>query len=177
MTREYKTVREAAELWVSQMNAIPQGMIERLVRDCPDEWREVTDPAVNDMVYVYDLPDEADTLEHCGEITNISEESYTVLLDSGTEINVSIEDFCVEYDGVLPMWGWMLQFGDSADDWWLEESDGIEKMSECGFRIFVHDEFGYFFGIDGAGYDFYESHWMPLYRARGLRWHDVEEVR
>ena len=45
-------------------------------------------------------------------------------------------------------------------------------MSECGFRIFESEEFGYFFGIDGAGYDFYEQHWLPLYKARGLKWHD-----
>ena len=28
--------------------------------------------------------------------------------------------------------------------------------------------------IDGAGYDFYESHWIPLYKARGLQWHETE---
>ena len=32
MTRVYETVREAAELWVSQFNAIPQGMLDRLMR-------------------------------------------------------------------------------------------------------------------------------------------------
>ena len=34
--------------------------------------------------------------------------------------------------------------------------------------------FGYFFGIDGAGYSFYEEHWIPLYKARGLQWHKTE---
>lgn len=29
-------------------------------------------------------------------------------------------------------------------------------------------------GIDGAGYNFYEAHWLPLYNARGLQWHDTE---
>ena len=38
--------------------------------------------------------------------------------------------------------------------------------------MYKHEEFGYFFGIDGAGYDFYEAHWTPLYKARGLHWHD-----
>jgi hypothetical protein len=66
----------------------------------------------------------------------------------------------------------MWSFGDSADDYWLEEMDGIRIMSECGVRIFESEEFGYFFGIDGAGYDFYEASWIPLYKARGLQWHD-----
>ena len=26
-------------------------------------------------------------------------------------------------------------------------------------------------GIDGAGYDFYDAHWVPLYRLRGFTWH------
>ena len=72
------------------------------------------------------------------------------------------------------MWGTMWSFGDGCDDWWLEEKNGIELMSQCGFRIYESEEFGYFFGIDGAGYDFYESHWIPLYKARGLQWHETE---
>lgn len=45
-------------------------------------------------------------------------------------------------------------------------------MADCGFRIYESDDFGgYIFGIDGAGYDFYDAHWIPLYKARGLRWH------
>lgn len=49
-------------------------------------------------------------------------------------------------------------------------------MSEYGFRIFESGEFGYWFGIDGAGYDFYKSHWIPLYKKRGLKWHDERTV-
>ena len=26
--------------------------------------------------------------------------------------------------------------------------------------------------MDGCGYDFYLEHWVPLYKARGLKWHD-----
>lgn len=77
-------------------------------------------------------------------------------------------------DDFLPMWGTMFSFSDPTDNWWLEEGNGIQAMSECGFRIYEHEEFGYFFGIDGAGYDFYTAHWMPLYDKRGLQWHDEE---
>lgn len=39
------------------------------------------------------------------------------------------------------------------------------------------EDYGYLIGIDGAGYDFYKAHWLPLYKARGLHWHkeDKEE--
>ena len=49
-------------------------------------------------------------------------------------------------------------------------------MSEYCFRIFEHDDFGYFFGIDDAGYDFYAAHWIPLYKARGVQWHKTAEI-
>lgn len=78
----------------------------------------------------------------------------------------------VDYYDQLPMWGTIWSFGDSLDNYWLEEKGGIALMSQCGFRIFRSEKFGYFFGIDGAGYDFYEAHWIPLYNERGLRWHD-----
>ena len=77
-----------------------------------------------------------------------------------------------EYSEQFPMWGTMWSFGNSLDNYWLDEENGITRMSKCGFRIFKSEEFGYFFGIDGAGYDFYEAHWIPLYNERGLMWHD-----
>lgn len=122
------TLHEATEKFVSEMDAIPTEMIERLWEQSPDEWEEVT------------VPD------------GVSE----------------------PYD-VFPMWGTMWSFHDSIDDWWLEECDGIRLMSECGFRIYYHQAWGYFFGIDGAGYDFYAEHWEPLYKVRGLHWHDEED--
>jgi hypothetical protein len=69
----------------------------------------------------------------------------------------------------LPMWGTMWTFGSGFDESWAK--DNLEVMADCGFKIFESDELGVFFGINGAGYDFYESHWIPLYKARGLKWH------
>ena len=51
----------------------------------------------------------------------------------------------------------------------------MQIMANCGFRIYESEDYGYIFGIDGAGYDFYEAHWIPLYKAIGLKWHDNEE--
>ena len=123
----YKTKREAAEVWVREFDAIPQGMIEELMEHNPDGWREVT------------LFDE-------------DEEPY----------------------GYLPAWGTMWSFHDSADNGWFEfeYDEAIKAMSDCGFRVYESDDYGYFFGIDGYGYDFYEHHWVPLYEARGLQWHE-----
>ena len=88
--------------------------------------------------------------------------------DSWREIRVTDD----EPDDFFPIWGTMWQFSDWIDNKWLESRDGLQAMTDCGFRIYESDEFGYFFGIDGAGYDFYEEHWLPLYKARGLHWHE-----
>ena len=176
--RNGKTKLEAAREWVREFNAIQQGLIERLMWNDPDEWTEVTKPSAGDRVYVYEVPDGAD---RWGSISSYDPEAdaYSVELDSGEQVSVAADDLEVERDGRLPMWGTMWSFGDSADDYWLEELDGIQAMSECGFRVYAHEEFGFFFGIDGCGYDFYKAHWLPLYEKRGLQWHDpaTEEVK
>lgn len=168
---KYKTIKEAVGAWITEMNMLPTAMIEKLMSYDPDEWLEVTTPARCDRVYVYDC-------EETGEIASIITDNgnveYEVKLDSGKTVMCNVDDYEVDREGTLPMWGSMWQFGDSCDNWWLEENDGIRLMSECGFRIYYHDEFGYFFGIDGAGYSFYEEHWIPAYKARGLHWHEEE---
>lgn len=79
------------------------------------------------------------------------------------------EDFFTQ----LPMWGYMWQFSDGCDHHWMEEEDGISVMSKLGFRIYEHREWGYFFGIDSAGHDFYDAYWTPLYKERGIQWHSA----
>ena len=176
MLRKGMTISEAARIWVREFNAIPQGMIEKLMSINVDDWHEVTAPAKYNSVYVYDLPAGCDSLEHSGEIIhyNKDEDTYVICLNDGTEVVVEKDEFEIERDYGLPMWGTMWSFGDTCDKWWLDEDEGIRLMSECGFRIYKSEEFGYFFGIDGAGYDFYEDHWIPLYKARGLKWHDPD---
>ena len=167
MRRQGMTISDATHEWVREFNAIPQGMISELMDHDIDSWQEVTAPSCGDRVYCYHEGE-------YGSITSYDEENdwYTVELDNGEEVQVIEGNMERDRYDLLPMWGTMWSFGDSADDWWLEEKDGIKVMSECGFRIYEHEEYGYFFGIDGAGYDFYEAHWIPLYKARGLKWHD-----
>jgi hypothetical protein len=171
------TINDAAHKWVAEMNSYPDDMIQALVDINPDDWEEVTIPLKNDRVYVLDFPDGCEDYSPEGKIENIEGDVYTVLLDDGNTVKLWANDFEVERDTYLPMWGWMWSFSDSSDKYWLEELDGIKLMSECGFRIYEHDGWGYFFGIDGAGYNFYDEHWIPAYKARGLQWHDEEKEK
>lgn len=166
--RKGVTIKEAAEMWVREMNAIPQGMIQKLMTIEDGDITEVTEPAIGDRVYCFQP-----ITSHYGVIDDIYEDGrYHLRMHDGSWTDAERDDFEVERDDILPMWGTMWAFGDSCDDYWLEEDGGIKIMSECGFRIYRSDEFGYIFGIDAAGFDFYEAFWIPLYKARGLRWHD-----
>lgn len=165
-------IREATEKWVDSFDTIQQDMIAKLMKYEPDEWEEVTVPIVGDLAHIYDLVKYGEIIKTHKKKSG--ERVYDIKLQDGTGIiyTGNTDSFFIERDTQLPMWGTMWSFSDSADNYWLEHMDGIEKMSKCGIRIFESAEFGYFFGIDGAGYDFYESHWIPLYKARGLQWHD-----
>ena len=167
MAKAGMTINDAAHEWVREMNAYPQEMIETLMQAKPDDWHEVTMPRVCDRVYVYNLPDGCEDYDPNGEIENIVGGVYLINLEDGNTIELGADDFEVERDSILPMWGWLWSFSDSADDYFMDELDGIKKMSECGFRIYEHDEWGYFFGIDGCGYSFYDEHWIPLYKKSG----------
>lgn len=173
MLRKGMTIKEAAQEWVREMNSYPEDMIDTLMESDRDAWEEVTMPCVGNRVYVYGVI-EGETCSAYGEIESIEDDIYIISMDDGNTVRGTAEGFEVQRDGYLPMWGWMWSLSDSVDKEWMEEHGGIKKMSECGFRIYEHREWGYFFGIDGVGYDFYEQHWIPAYKARGLKWHDHE---
>ena len=174
MEENTMTIREATNLWVNRdMSAIPLSVVEKLAK-CSDynDLMEITPPAINDRVYVFDNGE-------YGEITNYTTDDdgngiYTIILDNDEEITTTdTNDFEVQRDEYFPMWGTMWSFDDNCDVRWLE--DNMQIMANCGFRIYESEDYGYIFGIDGAGYDFYEAHWIPLYKAIGLKWHDNEE--
>ena len=145
-------IREATQKWVDGFNAIPQGLIEKAYKDDMDGIQEITP-----VKY---------TCNDCyGEFTEYEENGCPFC---GSEnINEKYPD------GWLPMWGWMWTFSNNLDEYWAYNH--LQDTVDCGFRIYESEELGLFFGIDGAGYSFMEEHWIPLYKARGLQWHDEEE--
>ena len=165
------TIREACELWVSRdMNAIPQSVLVKLKQLDPDDLAELTPITKADRVYVCSAGE-------MGEVIAIDEdaEEYTVQLDNGETITTEGFDLEREDYDRFPMWGTMWSFSCSFDeDWALSH---LEEMAACGFRLYESEDYGLVFGIDAAGFDFYEAFWVPLYKARGLRWHDEAEEK
>jgi hypothetical protein len=165
---KYESKIEATRAWVSEFDRIPYSIIEKLLKNNIDELSEVTPPVVGDRVYCFDC-------HEYGEIITATEEEITVELDNGDELTTSADEVEVQRDDFLPMWGTLWAFSDNCDNYWLEDLGGLQAMANCGFRIYEQEDYTYIFGIDGAGYDFYEAHWLPLYEARGLKWHKEAE--
>ena len=89
------------------------------------------------------------------------------------------DDYCSDYfypemmkvvvPNFYPERGYVWTFGNSFDNEWLENN--LDKVTDCGFRIYQSSEIGYFLGLDGGGYNSIDAHWLPLYDARGMAWH------
>lgn len=167
------TKQEAVRSWVREFNAIPQSVVSRLMEFSGyDDMCEVTPLCIGDTGYVWDEKHRGDSVEI---IQREPDKHFFVRNQDGEEYIVDGSHIeCTTERSILPMWGTMWAFGDSIDNDWLEGefgNDGLALMADCGFRIYQSDDYGYVFGIDGAGYDFFEAHWEPLYDARGMRWH------
>lgn len=179
----FETLSEACHAWVESFNAVPQSVIEKLIEY--EGWESVTEiTPLHKYSRVY-----VNFGEYSGEYGEIIETNYNgeddlylVQLDSdrndpkvisGNDLGDTKED------GYLPMWSTMWQFSDSIDNDWLSGefgTNGLQVMADLGFRIYEQEDYGYIFGIDGCGYSFYTQHWYPLYKARGLHWHDVDDT-
>lgn len=110
-----------------------------------NEWNAIPTDAVNTLMN-HDIDSNEDSYE-------ITEERETVY-------------------GYPVGWGTMWTFGESLDSEWAMENKDI--LEQCGVVAYYTESLGVVIGIDGGGYDFYEQHWIPLYRARGLQWHSEE---
>lgn len=168
----YDTIREATYEWGREFNAVPRGIVEKLIKadgGAGNAISEVTPPSVGNYVYVFDKEAHGIVVQH------IDDDKYLIELDDGEQVELNKDSFEVEYDDYLPMWNTMWAFNDFCDNYWLENG-GLQIMADCGFRIYEQEDYWYIFGIDGCGYDFYEAHWIPLYKARGLRWHKEDAV-
>ena len=158
------TKEQAARKWVNDFNFYPMVVIERLIganSEYIDEVHEITPITSGDYVY-FD-----------GDIYEVIEtfSDGTLYLESGypDPIVVTVSDLDKEQDYFLPMWGTMFDVPNMDKEW---VRSNMDKVAECGFRIYDFETMDLLLlGIDGAGYDFYEAHWIPLYEARGLTWH------
>lgn len=195
---KFNTIEEATKAWVGEMNAIPSALLQKAYSEDMDELEELTPLKMKwecDACGEEFNQEEIDKLleiEHVDNDDNIicptcykddtksfkeenknRDEGFMLDLNDCSAWIEKVEDYDSREYG-LPMWGWLWN-PLSIDEAWIK--DNLEIVAECGFRIYESDEVGVFIGVDGAGYDFYEAHWIPLYKARGLKWHNTTFIK
>lgn len=174
---KYRTIREATEAWVRGWDFIQAGLIQDAINGKEHVWNELTPLTAGDSVcFWYGTNLKGETYDGCGEIEKIDKRKVIVRV-SGVDEKVVVDNSYVEVEGRdwFPAWYILFQPKDSADEYFIREN--LQKVADCGFRIYEHDDYGIYLGIDGAGYDFYSAHWIPLYKAAGMQWHDEEEEK
>jgi len=150
--------------WMSGMNSMPKSMFTTLYNTDKEKWKEVTAPKKGATVFIKDL-------ERCGEIVEVCNTDhfnkiYIIRLDNGQEFKTQSRHDFKMLNNSLPESDIIWSFGEDEDDYWLSELDGVQPMSDCGFRVFYHEEWGYFFGIEKTDCDYYFEHWVPLYKIK-----------
>jgi len=166
----YDTIREAAYAWVHEFNFVPVSIAEKLNAMNPLDMFEITPPARYDHVYIF--AGEYEGKE--GEVIRNDGDEYTIRLDDGEEVLIEYNCFNVLKEDPYPLWSTMFAFKEEVDNDWIAGEfgeNGLQIMADLGFRIYESEDYRYVFGIDSGGHDFYEAYWIPLYKARGLRWH------
>ncbi len=96
-------------------------------------------------------------------------------------VTIVAEHTDAEFYGI--MWGTMFLVNDPVDKEHIQallrpvtdpedELYGSQEVGETGISAFEIDG-ELVLGINGAGYNFYEHHWLPLYEALGYAWHET----
>lgn len=165
--------KEAVRQFVETMDFVPTSVFAKIWYH-DGSVTEITPPRMNDIVDVVD----GEYAGKEGEIVKTDydddPELYLVKLNNDPDIKI-IEQMSLvpQYDDMFPMCGTMF-VPENIDQEWIRRN--LQKVADLGFRIYDSDDFGLALGIDGAGYDFYEAFWTPLYDLRGLKWHETLKV-
>jgi hypothetical protein len=160
-------VKNEASDWLNGLNALNPS-----VNFMEDDYEQL-EVVGGDKVYVNTTQDEefedaADALESTGiwkanpDGTLIDDGGNTVSLDDALDSATTddlIEERFSDADQWPPMWStvWRLDYLLS----WLTPQD-VADFANVTVYSDANDVRGYLIGVNGAGYDFYETHWLPL---------------
>lgn len=105
----------------------------------------------------------------------LNENEYTEITEDNYQDNDEFIDFVEnssEYDNYrygdhennhYPMWGFVFK----CDSFYVtSDYMNTDMLYDMGIGVLEHDD-DYFLFIAGAGYDFYEAHWIPLFEKIG----------
>lgn len=118
------TIKDATERWVHEMNAIPTGMIEKMMEADMDDWREVTLPSVGDQVYAdsYGLGEVAEVIS--------TEDGVVLVVDldvpRSEQVEIPADEVEIERLELLPMLSKGYKKGKlGANTYWMDKNNNV----------------------------------------------------
>ena len=171
IVKEYNTAKEQAEFFFNrEFNTIDSELVKN-----SEGYFDIVRPSTHLIMQDYfDAYGNEEELREQFEEDMLNEgESYAdeQFFDWVEENNSEFDDYMWGdwQDYNYPMWGYV--FG--CDRFYIDSDYmDVDKLYELGIGVLDHDT-GYYLFISGAGYDFYEAHWIPLFKKLG--W--IEEVK
>ena len=165
-----KTLRKATEEWVAQFSHVPGSVIQKLAEAGgsiysfnSDSLRLIASPHI---ICAYCLA------TYDGDL---SVADLTAAFDRGK--GVPCKD--CGWDGWYleePQFGFPFESGicfvavAPCDLQWFDANK--DEVAKLGIFVFESDQYGILLRLDKGAIDFYDAYWIPLYRLRGLRWHE-----
>jgi hypothetical protein len=169
------SIQDAARRWLEQFDHVPASVIEKMAK--ADEAMSYYESDSLRLVAGPRIVCDPCNLDYEGPST-LSEMREHAMQGRGIPC-----DWCDHTPGdqwregfpthAFPVaWSTLFAPRDRLDqNWILEHAEAVAKL---GLYVFQSEDYGCLLGIDGAGFDFDEAFWIPLYRLRGLKWHDFE---
>lgn len=118
---KYRTIREAAERWVNEMDFIRTDLIKDAIREKEYVWNELTPLTVGTEVFCREAINlSGDVYKGYGRIVKICDGSIVVkMFDTDENVLVNeenVEEECKEY---FPMWGTMFRPKETFYEDWM----------------------------------------------------------
>lgn len=162
VTISLKTIEDAAKFWINRdWSMIPNSLIERAFRDNQEDLNLIAGGARKSDCHDADV-----TRVDCSNDEDTDREFFYRCEECNEECET-------HWQGPVHAWpaAWGTMFRPEDDQDWIRSH--ADEIADLGFMVYDSDETGVILGIDGAGYDFYADHWIPLYKLRGFEWHDT----
>ena len=173
-TLKNHTIREAAEKWIGGFSSVPGPFIEKLVKYDKavsyydsDSFRLIASPYI-ECAYCKTCFDGNQSL---AELKTAQSQGKGIACQYCNDNKG--DDWTTGYPRYEFPCGWGTLFApkDSSDIRWFSEN--AHEVAKLGFHVFESEDWDILLGIDAGGFDFYEAFWIPLYKLRGLKWHEL----
>lgn len=183
MSLKKHLIKEYVQRWVSrEFNMIPNVLFER----------RATNYDADEILELIDSPSRL-----CPECYNKVERGNKIECKCEFDCECELDPTLPEYEGnhhwkcddcnensLTQLMAWeSLPLKDAArwpgshgTSFWTTYDRVKDFATNCGFYVYEPQDFdGLILTIDSGGYNFYDAHWIPLYHAMDIKWHECDE--